>query len=165
MGRNVYSKGMANNLMNMLKRHSKTLEAMDDLTPSPKYKYEPDATQRSLVTAAYRTALSLNRPTLGTFDDTLTRVGGGGPPVWPLSSGYEYYKYSSSHYVLPQVRVPLLAINSTDDPVVVHAPTTPEEIGSGWTVMVLTAGMLSENILFPTLLSTEFLRWRSFGLL
>ena len=146
---------MANNLINMLKRHSKILETVDDLAPSPTSKYEPDATQASLVRAAYRTALSLNKPTLGTFDDTITCVAGGGPPVWPLPSGHEYYKYSSSHHLLPQVRKPLLAINSADDPVVVHAPTTPEEIGSGWTVMVLTAGMLSEYILISTLLNIK----------
>ena len=140
---------MANNLINVLKRHSKALEKVDPPASSPTSKYEPDATQASLVCDAYHAAISLHKPYLGVFDDTFTRVGGGGPPVWPLASGYEYYKYSSSHHVLPQVRKPLLAINSNDDPVVVHAPSTPEEIGSGWTIMVLTEGMCSSLNIYP----------------
>ncbi|KAF5392977.1 hypothetical protein D9757_001098 [Collybiopsis confluens] len=38
--------------------------------------------------------------------------------------------HSSSHHMIPNVWKLLLAIDSTDDPVVVHAPTNPEEVGS-----------------------------------
>ncbi|KAJ3998349.1 Alpha/Beta hydrolase protein [Lentinula boryana] len=140
LGKQIYSKGMANNLVNVLKLHSKALEKVDPPTPSPTSKHEPDSTQASLVCAAYHAALALRSPPLSVFDNTFTRVGGGGPPVWPLASADAYYKHSSSHHVVPQVRKPLLAINSTDDPVVVHAPTSPEEVGSGYTVVVLTDG-------------------------
>ncbi|KAJ4479033.1 Alpha/Beta hydrolase protein [Lentinula aciculospora] len=140
LGKQIYSKGMANNLVNVLKLHSKALEKVDPPTPSGTSKYEPDSTQASLVCAAYHAALSLRNPPLSVFDNTFTRVGGGGPPVWPLASADAYYKHSSSHHVVPHVRKPLLAINSTDDPVVVHAPTSPEEVGSGYTVVVLTEG-------------------------
>ncbi|KAJ3823190.1 hypothetical protein F5880DRAFT_1653170, partial [Lentinula raphanica] len=113
IGKQVYSKGMANNLVNVLKLHSKALEKVDPPTPSPTSKYEPDSTQASLVCAAYHAAVALRSPPLSVFDTTFTRVGGGGPPV-------------RAHHVVPHVRKPLVAINSTDDPVV-HAPTSPEE--------------------------------------
>ncbi|KIK64813.1 hypothetical protein GYMLUDRAFT_195274 [Collybiopsis luxurians FD-317 M1] len=140
LGKQIYSKGMANNLVNVLKLHSKALEKVDPPTPSPTSKYEPSATQASMVCAAYHATLALRNPPLSVFDNTFTRVGGGGPPHWPLASADAYYKFSSSHHVVPFVRKPLLAINSTDDPVVVHAPTSPDEVGSGWTVVVLTEG-------------------------
>ncbi|KAF5393087.1 hypothetical protein D9757_001084 [Collybiopsis confluens] len=98
-------------------KRGKALEKED---PS-KSKYEPSATQASLVCADAHPAQSSTEH-------------------WPLASADAYYEHSSSHHMVLKVRKPLPAINSTDDPVVVHAPTSPEEVGSGWTIVALTDG-------------------------
>jgi uncharacterized protein len=49
----------------------------------------------------------------------------------------QYYVNSSSDYVLPDVRVPLLAINAGDDPIVRELP---EPAHNGWVALHVTAG-------------------------
>jgi hypothetical protein len=46
--------------------------------------------------------------------------------------------WSSSHKVLPGIRIPFLAINAADDPIVQDVPV--DAGGNPWTVMVLTSG-------------------------
>lgn len=122
MGR-IYSRGMSHNLIQLLKTHVSALSR----APSDE------------VTRAVAATLSLKSPTIEQFDDTFTRIAGGSPPASPLSSSKEYYEWASSHYVLPQVRVPLLAVNSADDPVVQKVPID-EGIHNRWTVIAVTNG-------------------------
>ncbi|KIY64253.1 AB-hydrolase YheT [Cylindrobasidium torrendii FP15055 ss-10] len=106
LGRHVYSKGMANNLLRVLRRHTEALVA--------------DPTHE--IAHAMHAAFRLKNPTLEDFDEAFTCKGGGGPPVFPLKDSAEYYKWASSHHVLPDVRTPLLTLNAADDPVVQQVP-------------------------------------------
>jgi len=74
---------------------------------------------------------------LDDFDNTFTRIAGGSPPDFPFASAQDYYKWGSSHNVVSKIRVPYLAINSADDPVVRHVPM--DGGGNGLVVMALTA--------------------------
>ncbi|EGN92460.1 hypothetical protein SERLA73DRAFT_191112 [Serpula lacrymans var. lacrymans S7.3] len=114
IGRNIYSKGMGSNLLNLLRRH------IVPLTQDPEHR----------VAKAITLTMGLDKPTLDVFDDTFTRIAGGSSPPWPFDTAHDYYVHSSSHKVLGDVRVPLLAINAADDPVVRDVPI--------WVVMALT---------------------------
>ncbi|KAH7930797.1 AB-hydrolase YheT [Leucogyrophana mollusca] len=120
IGRHVYSKGMGRNLVNLLKRH------VTSLTRDP----EHDVAKAAALT------VELDRPTIELFDESFTRIAGGSTPPWPFASAHDYYEYASSHKVLENVRVPFLAINSADDPVVQDVPMDAN--GNEWVVMVLT---------------------------
>lgn len=121
VGLHIYSKGMGRNLVNMLKRN------YDSISQDPEHD----------VAKAAATAVALNRPSIGTFDDTFTRIAGGSMPPWPFASAYDYYRYASSHKVLGDVQIPFLAINAADDPVVQDVPMDVN--GSEWVVMALTS--------------------------
>ncbi|RDB21060.1 hypothetical protein Hypma_011583 [Hypsizygus marmoreus] len=120
VGKHVYSKGMGGNLLNLLKRHVKSLET------------DPD----HRVAKAVPAALQLRNPTLEKFDDTFTKVAGGAPPAFPFDTAHDYYRWASSHYVVKDIRVPFLAINAADDPVVRHVPM--DGGGNGLVIMELT---------------------------
>ncbi|KAI6109175.1 AB-hydrolase YheT [Pisolithus croceorrhizus] len=117
----VYSKGMGQNLINLLKSH------LDSLSQTPDHD----------VTKAAMAAVALNKPTVKEFDNTFTRVGGGSSPPWPFASAADYYEYASSHKVLGDVRIPFLAINTADDPVVQEVPMDAK--GNEWVIMALTS--------------------------
>lgn len=120
LGKHIYSKGMGGNLLNLLKRH------LDSLGADPEHR----------VGRALAEAMALKNPTLEKFDDTFTRVAGGPAPTFPFASARDYYEWGSSHYVVKDVRVPFLAINAKDDPVVRHVPM--DGGGNGFVVMELT---------------------------
>jgi uncharacterized protein len=102
---------MGNNLHGLVKKHSKAL------TQDPEH----------IVAKAASAALSLNYPTLETFDDTFTKVAGGPPPHFPFQDANAYYIWGSSHEIVQHVTVPFLAINAGDDPIVTHAPMNAGE--------------------------------------
>ncbi|KAG5353932.1 hypothetical protein C0989_011420 [Termitomyces sp. Mn162] len=120
LGKHVYSKGMGGNLQNLLRRHEKALQS------DPEHR----------VTKAMPSALALRNPTLEKFDDTFTRVAGGSAPTFPFATAHDYYRWGSSHQVVQDIRVPFLAINAADDPVVRHVPM--DGGGNGLVVMELT---------------------------
>ncbi|KAF9464677.1 AB-hydrolase YheT [Collybia nuda] len=120
LGKHVYSKGMGGNLLNLLKRHLHALQA------DPEHR----------VAKAIPLTLELKNPTLEKFDDTFTRVAGGSAPIFPFATAHDYYRYSSSHYVVKDIKVPFLAINAADDPVVRNVPM--DGGGNGLVVMELT---------------------------
>ncbi|KAG6911510.1 hypothetical protein DXG01_014584 [Tephrocybe rancida] len=122
VGKHVYSKGMGGNLQNLLRRHEKALQS------------EPG----HRVARAMPPALALRNPTLEKFDDTFTRVAGGSAPTFPFETAHDYYRWGSSHHVVKDIRVPFLAINAADDPVVRHVPM--DGGGNGLVVMELTTG-------------------------
>ncbi|KAH7889715.1 AB-hydrolase YheT [Phlebopus sp. FC_14] len=121
IGRHLYSRGMGQNLVNVLKRH---------LTA---FSQNPD----HAVAKAAALAAAMSWPTIGMFDQTFTRIGGGSSPPWPFASASAYYEYASSHKVIGDVRIPFLAIGAADDPVVQDVPINPS--GNDWVVMALTS--------------------------
>ncbi|KAL0946923.1 hypothetical protein HGRIS_013084 [Hohenbuehelia grisea] len=120
IGKHVYAKGMGSNLLNLLKKHSAPLSR------DPEHH----------VARALVRAMSLKSPTLEEFDNTFTCVAGGSSPPFPFANATEYYNWSSSHTVLGSIRVPFLAINAADDPVVQDVPMDGADNGN--IVMVLT---------------------------
>jgi len=119
-GKYVYSRGMGGNLLNLVKRHTKALLNFPD----------------HQVAKAVPLVLALKNPTLEQFDETFTRIAGGSAPNFPFPTAKDYYDWASSHFVLKDLRVPFLAINSADDPVVQHVPMNGG--GNGLVVMALT---------------------------
>lgn len=123
--REAYSKAMAKNLMVLLKRHEKTLSTFptNDL-----YENMP-------------TVFSAKSVQLSFFDRYMTGVAGGsnapyGP--FPFKSEWDYYAWASSHHSLKDVRVPLLTVNSEDDPIVREVPIDCN--GNGYVAIALTPG-------------------------
>ncbi|KAI0082681.1 AB-hydrolase YheT [Panus rudis PR-1116 ss-1] len=115
----TYSRGMARNLIVLMKRH---LSSLAKFPESDLYK-------------AIHKITSMSHPTLMQFDDTVTRVGGGSSPPFPFPSARDYYRWASSHNLLPHVRVPLLALNSADDPIVRTLPIDKGEDALGPSVV------------------------------
>lgn len=122
VGYHIYHKGMGGNLKKLLLRHSKILSV------------DPDHP----VAQALLDVVKLKNPTLAQFDETFTRVAGGSPPIFPFPSAEAYYRWASSHYVVKDIKVPFLSINSTDDPVVRYVPTQGGD--NEYIVMALTNG-------------------------
>jgi len=120
IGRYVYSRGMGQNLVNILRKHTSLLT------------HDPNLA----IAEAATLASALSWPTIDTFDQVFTRIGGGSSPPWPFASASEYYEYASSHKVLGNIRIPILSINAADDPVVQEVPADAKE--NDWVVMVLT---------------------------
>lgn len=105
LGTQVYSKGMARSLRRIVKRN--------------KAAFASGAEQAAAVEAA----LKLKDPTLKVFDDHFTRFFGGASPMFPFDSAHAYYTGTSSHQAVRDIRVPFLALNAMDDPVVRKLPT------------------------------------------
>ena len=122
MGKHVYSKTMTNNLRKLVKKHFKAL------IQDPEH----------MVAKAANAVLSLDSPTLQEFDDTFTKIAGGPAPHFPFPDVNAYYKWGSSHNMVQHIKVPFLAINAGDDPVVTSAPM--DGGGNGLVVMELTKG-------------------------
>ncbi|KAJ7905470.1 Alpha/Beta hydrolase protein [Mycena olivaceomarginata] len=116
-----YSKAMATNLINLVRRNLDGLNLF------------PDAEIAQYIP----TVLNLKGALLDDFDNTFTRIAGGSPPNFPFATAHDYYKWGSSHNVVSKIRVPYLAINAADDPVVQHVPM--DGGGNGMVVMALTA--------------------------
>ncbi|PPQ78077.1 hypothetical protein CVT25_015611 [Psilocybe cyanescens] len=121
-GKHIYSKGMGSNLLRLMKKH------LHALIQDPNH----------YVAKAAGEALKLKNPTLNDFDDTFTRIAGGPAPHFPFRNADEYYIWGSSHNIVDRIRVPFLAINAADDPVVRNVPM--DGGGNGLVVMELTTG-------------------------
>jgi uncharacterized protein len=117
----VYARGMGGNLLNLVKRHAAEFVKWPD----------------HRVAQALPIALALKSPTLGKWDDTFTKLAGGSSPPFPFPTGNAYYAWASSHTVLGDIRIPFLAINSADDPIVQVYPTDTD---NGWVTLALTPG-------------------------
>ena len=141
VGRFVYSQGMGGNLLKLLQNHAKELSQYPDHPIAP----------------ALARGLNLKAPTMEDFDEAFTRVGGGPSPPFPFASADDYYVWSSSHKVLPDIRVPFLSINAADDPIVQDVPVNAG--GNGWVTMVTTPKGGHLGWFEPTLPSGEVPRW------
>ncbi|KAF7970010.1 hypothetical protein HWV62_25376 [Athelia sp. TMB] len=122
LGRHVYSKGMGSNLQRLLTRN------MGPLTKDPS----------TLMAQRVTATLALKSPRLDEFDHSFTRWVGGTSPPFPFDSGDDYYIYGSSDGGLADIRVPFLAVNAVDDPIVRSVPLGAGD--HGWGVMAMTAG-------------------------
>ncbi|KAI9064335.1 AB-hydrolase YheT [Trametes sanguinea] len=120
--KNVYSRGMAQNLKKVIARHLEALSKFPD----------------SLVWQAAKAVSARKSMSLVEFDDTVTRVCGGSSPPFPFASARDYYTAASSHKMLQDIRVPFLALNSKDDPIVSSIPVGVAD--NGWVVLALTEG-------------------------
>jgi len=119
--REVYSKGMGQNLVTMFARH---LEAFSKLPGN----------RIADVLPQYH---AMQKPTLVDFDDAITRHVGGPSPPFPFASAWDYYKWASSHKVLGNVRIPCLAINAQDDPIISRFPF--DVGGNGYVTLAVTS--------------------------
>jgi predicted alpha/beta-fold hydrolase len=122
IGKHIYAKGMGSNLLNLVKHHAEDLARYAD----------------SCMQMALAGTLGLKSPTMGEFDHAFSRVVGGNRAPFPFETAMAYYAWSSSHTVLQDVQIPLLSINSADDPIVQDVPT--DAGGNGWVAMAMTGG-------------------------
>ncbi|KAI0820506.1 AB-hydrolase YheT [Trametes gibbosa] len=102
----MYSRTLAQNMLTLIKTHEQKLAR------NPK------------LTEALPSLLALPAPTLWDFDAYYAKVDHHNDPDGACSfdSPGDFYRWASSHNVLSDVRVPLLAINADDDPIVRDLP-------------------------------------------
>lgn len=99
-----------------------------------------DAYPTAEVSKAIPGILAHPRTSLYEFDNAITRLAGGTSPPFPFPSAHDYYVWASSHKLLGDVRVPFLALNSDDDPIVTVLPVHAEESQlSPWVVFGVTS--------------------------
>ncbi|KAF8582691.1 AB-hydrolase YheT [Ramaria rubella] len=122
--RTIYSKAMANNLCGLVKRNLSSLLKFGPPTITPNLK--------TLVTVEMRRLIDV--------DEQLTRFLGGSSPPFPFPTAKAYYKWASSHHHVKDIRVPFLAINALDDPIVRDVPLPVAEEASYTAIMVTQHG-------------------------
>lgn len=76
----------------------------------------------SAITPHLPILLSMKNPDFIDVNSHLTSIIGGTFPPFPFPSVHEYYKWSSADQSLAGIRIPFLAINSSDDPIVAEIP-------------------------------------------
>jgi len=81
----------------------------------------------SAITPHLPTLLSLKNPDFITVNSHLTAIIGGSFPPFPFPTVLDYYEWASADKALPGIRVPFLALNAMDDPIVAEVPV--EEAG------------------------------------
>lgn len=120
--RNIYSKGMGSNLVNVMKRNAQYVEKLPENRISP---ILPEL-------------FAIKSPTLFDVDSLVTRNVGGSSPPFPFPTARAYYEWASSHHCLGEIRVPLLVVNAADDPIVRHVPY---DVGdNGYIALAVTEG-------------------------
>lgn len=120
LGRNLWLRGMGWNLFGLVKRHRQALSA------------DPDHP----VAKALPSTLALRYPRMHEFDAAFTKDVGDIKPPFPFPTVGEYYQWASSDRSLRDIKVPFLALNSADDPVVISSPV--DGGGNPNVVMALT---------------------------
>ncbi|KAI9446477.1 AB-hydrolase YheT [Lactarius indigo] len=120
--RRIYAEKLGGNLRRLISRH------LDSITKFPD----------SRLAQSLPELFSHKSLTVAQFDNLVTVHSGGTSPPFPFANAYDYYAHASSHKVLGDVRIPFLAINSDDDPVVKHIPVY--ETDNEWVVLVVTRG-------------------------
>ncbi|RDB26320.1 hypothetical protein Hypma_006635 [Hypsizygus marmoreus] len=120
LGKNIWARGMGTNLLKIVKLHQETLRT--------------DAEHP--IAQVLPSTLALRYPTLPEFDSTFTKNAGDVAHPFPFSTVDEYYRWASTDHVIEDIRVPFLAINAEDDPVVTICPMDGK--GNPYVAMVLT---------------------------
>lgn len=119
--RNLYSKALGGNLLYLLRSH---LETLNKLAPTK-------------ATPHIAHVLEMRAPTLKDFDHHVTCWMGGSAPKFPFESADAYYAGSSGHDSVQDIKIPFIAFNASDDPIVAETPI--EEIRqSKWVFQVVT---------------------------
>ena len=91
----------------------------------------------SAITPHLPILLSMKSPDFIDVNAHLTSIIGGSFPPFPFPTVEAYYEWSSAVTPLPGIRIPFLAINAKDDPIVAEAPV--QEIGKNpFVSLVLT---------------------------
>lgn len=103
----IYSKAMGGTLIALFNRNAAQLASF----PDP-----------SAITPHLPNLLSMKNPDFIDVNAHLTSIIGGSFPPFPFPSVHDYYKWSSAHTSLAGIRVPFLAINALDDPIVAEVP-------------------------------------------
>jgi len=118
--RNIYSKTMGRNLLRLSLLHLNTIKKST-------VECRPDI----------EGLLKAKNPRLVDLDNMVIRFVGGSSPPFPFPSSVAYQEWASSHNHIRTVRVPFLAINALDDPIVRDIPIPiPEE--ASHTIIVIT---------------------------
>jgi predicted alpha/beta-fold hydrolase len=124
VSRNVYARSLGANLVNLVRVNEAPMRSFEDR----------DCAKH--VEELYK----FKSPKLEDFDNLMTCYHGGSLKphgVFPLKNATEYYLWASTHKLVADVRVPLLAINAADDPVVQKVPM--DAGGNPWATIVLTS--------------------------
>jgi uncharacterized protein len=72
------------------------------------------------------------------YDSLVTVNFGGSSPPFPFSDVQAYYKHGSSYDKLDTIRIPFLALNADDDPIIPWAPQGYDR--NEWFTLVVTCG-------------------------
>ncbi|KAI0288426.1 AB-hydrolase YheT [Russula brevipes] len=123
--RTAYAKSLGTNLKNVVARHADAIQQFPDssLARALPALLGPDASARL---------------TLRQFDTLVSIHCGGSSPPFPFADEWAYYVYGSSHDKLDAIRVPFLAINSDDDPIVRWVPADYDR--NEWVTVIVTRG-------------------------
>src|SRR5258708_12032467 len=122
INRTIYSKAMGGTLLELFNRNSAELSSF----PEP-----------SAITPHLPILLSLKSPDFKTVNSHLLSIIGGSFPPFPFPTVEDYYIWSSAHQSLAGIRVPFLAMNALDDPIVAEVPL--HEAGKNpWVGMCIT---------------------------
>ncbi|KAG8960904.1 hypothetical protein FRC03_006023 [Tulasnella sp. 419] len=122
LNREIYSRAMGSNVLALFKSHVDTIKSFPD----------------SLIAKEVPAIMQLKNPQLKEVDEHMVRVAGGSIPPFPFDTADDYYEWAGSHHKLPGIRVPFLAINSIDDPIVAEIPFEEAE-KNPWVCLVTTA--------------------------
>jgi len=104
--RNIYAKALGGNLVYLLKTHLPTLAKLAPTAATPHIEH----------------ILKMRAPTLKDFDHHVTCYMGGRGAQFPIASGDDYYTVSSGHHLVHKIKIPFLALNASDDPIVAEIP-------------------------------------------
>lgn len=103
----IYSKAMGGTLLDLFNRNAAELSSF----PEP-----------SAITHHLPILLSLKNPDFKTVNSHLTSIIGGSYPPFPFPTVDAYYEWASAEKSLAGIRIPFLAINALDDPIVAEVP-------------------------------------------
>ena len=120
--RHFYAKALGGNLKRLISRHIDSIMKFPD----------------SRLAQSLPELFSHKSITLEQFDGLITIHSGGTSPLFPFANTREYYTHASSHRMLEDVRIPFLAVNSDDDPIVKYIPMY--EPDNKWVALVVTRG-------------------------
>lgn len=74
------------------------------------------------------------------MDTALTRAIGGSGPPFPFKTTDDYLDWAQSYSALRTIRVPFLALNSADDPVVGYNPTSEAQHSTSCALAITSRG-------------------------
>ncbi|ORY25059.1 Alpha/Beta hydrolase protein [Naematelia encephala] len=127
----VYSRAMAQNLLRVFFTHYDRNPAIWDTVDSPVRDCVPQLKK-----------MRKEAVTLKQVDELMTSKIGGplGVGLWPFAGADEYYKWASPNSLIGGIKIPTLAINAFDDPIIDAASLPLDEIHSSSHVYLAISG-------------------------